>query len=813
MKVPFSWLKKYVDIDVSAEELERKLFSCGFEVEELIETGKDISGVVVGQVVECEPIPETHLSLCKVDDGSGELLQICCGADNVHAGGKFPVARVGAKVIETAKDHKTVIGVAKIKKGKMRGYESCGMLCSGTELGLNDDLYPGADYNGLLVLPDDAPVGADIKPLVGLDEFIFDISITANRPDCQSILGIAREVAAVLDKPLKMPATDYTTSDYIYEGLNITVEAPDLCPRYLGHGVRNITPGESPQWMKRDLALCGLRSISNVVDITNFVMLEIGQPMHAFDMSTLESTKIVVRRARDGESIETLDGKEFALNPNNLVICDGSKPVALAGIMGGMNSEITEHTTQLLFESAKFMRDNVRKTSRALGQSTDASSHYEKGISEYTCELGMARALHLIQELGCGEVTASAFDVSAGAPREGMHFTATISGINKILGIEVPAEDILDILGRLNFQVTREGDVLDVIAPRYREDIEVGEPDLAEEVIREYGYDHIVPTFLSAAAVTNGGQNADQRRRAKLKRAMCSQGCQEVSTLAFYADADLDALHIAADAPERNVIRLLNPISANLTIMRPLLAPSMLNTIVSNIKRGNADGRIFELSNIYVPKQQPVTELPDEIPHLGFAAFGAKETFFTVKGIVEGLAESFGLEFTYERAQDVTWLHPGISAWILCEGERVGMFGKLANRVTNELDLPKDSKANYKIFLGEIDWAALDAHISDTVRYQPVSEFPAVTRDLAVVAEESMECGVLVDTIKKACKYIESVELFDVYRSEQIGEGKKSMAFEITFVSHENALTPKNIESFMKKIQGNLKHKLNVDMR
>ena len=813
MKVPFSWLKEFVDIDVSAQELESKLFSCGFEVEELIDIGKDITGVVVGKVVECEPIPDTHLHVCKVDAGTGELLQICCGADNVCAGGVYPVALVGATVVETAKDHKTVIGITKIKKGKLRGYESCGMLCSGTELGINDDLYPGADYNGLLVLPEDSVIGADIKPIVGLNDYIFDISITANRADCQSVLGIAREVATVLGKELKMPATDYVESDYIYEGLNITVEAPDLCPRYLGHGVRNITPGVSPAWMRRNLALCGLRSISNVVDITNYVMLEIGQPMHAFDMDTLESRQIIVRRAAEGEGITTLDGKEFQLNPANLVICDGSKPVALAGIMGGENSEITDNTTQLLFESAKFMRDNVRKTARSLGQNTDASSHYEKGISEYTCELGMARALHLIQELGCGEVTSSAFDCSAGAPREGKHFTATLSGINNILGIEVPAGDVVDILTRLHFEVKLDGDLMDVTAPRYREDIEIGEPDLAEEVIREYGYDHIVPTFLSASAVTNGGLNAAQKKVAKLKRTMCAQGFYEISTLAFYADSDLDALHLAENAPERTNIKLLNPISSALTTMRPLLAPSMLNTVVDNLKKGNNAGRFFEYGNIYIPRQLPVTELPIEIPHLGFAVFGADEDFFTVKGAVEGLGEAFGLSFTYERAEDIPYLHPGISAYILCDGQRIGSFGKLANEVTRELDLPKDSKESHKIFLGELDYSVLASLMPGTIRYQPISEFPEVTRDLSLVVDESMTCGTLTEVIAGACKQIGSVDLFDVYRGKQIGEGKKSMTFNISFLPTDKALEPADVDRFIKKILGNLKHKLGVEIR
>lgn len=804
MKVPFSWLKEYVDINVSAQELEERLFSCGFEVEELIDLGAEIDRVVVGVVTEAVLQEGTHLHVCKVDCGEyGHDIQISTGAPNVYVGMHTPAALDGA----------TLPGGIHIKAKPLMGIDSNGMLCSGEELGLNDDLFPGSEVYGLLDLPKDTVPGTDIRSVVGLDEVIFDISITANRADCQSVLGIAREVAAVLGKPLKMPATDYTVSDYTDPRLSIAVEAPDLCPRYLGHYVRNITPGESPRWMKRHLALCGLRSISNVVDITNYVMLEIGQPMHAFDMSTLESCQIIVRRARPGEKIVTLDGKEFDLSENNLVICDGSKPVALAGVMGGLNSEITENTTQLLFESAKFARDNIRKTSRSLGQSTDASSHYEKGISEYTTELGMARALHLIQELGCGEVTASAFDVSAGAPREGKHFTASVSGINAILGIEVPADTIVDILTRLDFQITRDGDELDVIAPRYREDIEVGEPDLAEEVIREYGYEHIVPTFLQAAEVTSGGLTPDQKNQAKVKRTMCAQGFYEAETLAFYADADLDDLHIAADAPERNVIRILNPISSNLTIMRPLLAPSLLNVAVENLKRGNHEGRLFELSNIYIPRQLPVTELPEERPHLGFTAFGDGEDFFSIKGAMEVLGRAFGLTFDYERATDVPWLHPGISAHILCNGKRIGCFGKLANDVTAELKLPKDSKNNQKIFLGEIDYLSMMEQVNPHFRYQPIPEFDTVQRDLALVANEEVTCGDIVKEMRKACPRVGEIELFDVYRGDQLGEGKKSMAFTLHFVPEDKPLSAEEVDRFVKKILGNLKYRLAVEIR
>ena len=801
MIAPFSWLKEYVDIDISAEELEEKLFGCGFEVEELKELGAEISGVVVGEVTRCEAVEGTHLFTCQVNCGDKGTKQIVTGAPNVYAGMHTPAALDGA----------TLPGGITIKAKPLHGIPSEGMLCSGEELGLNEDLYPGAEEYGLLDLPKDTVPGEDIKPVTGLDEYLFDISVTANRPDCQSVLGIAREVAAILGKELKMPRTDYHPSEYKYEGLKVTVEAPDLCPRYLAHGVRNITPGESPRWMKRHLALCGLRSISNVVDITNYVLLEIGQPMHAFDLDMLQNTEIIVRRAQEGEIIQTLDEKEFRLNPENLVICDGNRPVALAGIMGGLNSEITDNTRQLLFEAAKFARDSVRKTSRALGQSSDSSARFEKGISEYTTELGMARALHLIEELKCGEVTSSAFDESAGAPREGKRFTARVSRINAILGIEVPTEEILRILRSLQFEVNLDGDRMDVTAPRYREDIEVGEPDLAEEIIREYGYDHVVPTFLKTAAVTSGGKTPEQLRRDKIKRVMCAQGYSEISTLAFYAEEDLDALHLAADAPERKTVRLLNPITEKLSIMRTLLTPSMLKIVVENIKRGNTEGRIFELSNIYRPTEDG--KLPEERLHLGMAAFGNEEDFFTMKGGIEALGEAFGLRFDVERATDVPELHPGIAAWILCEGERVGVFGKLANEVTAELKLHKDSKTHHQIYLGEIDYEKMMRHAAASFRYHPISAFPPVIRDLALTVKEEVTCGEMMKEIARACKQVTDVELFDIYRGTQIGNGQKSMAFKILFESDEHALQPEEVDKYIKKILGNLKFKLGAEIR
>ena len=370
---------------------------------------------------------------------------------------------------------------------------------------------------------------------------------------------------------------------------------------------------------------------------------------------------------------------------------------------------------------------------------------------------------------------------------------------------------MLRILKNLSFEVVRDGDTLDVTAPRYREDIEVGEPDLAEEVIREYGYDHVTPTFLKTATVTSGGKKPAQQRRERVCRILCGQGYHEICTLSFYADSDLDFLRIPADAPERNVLRIRNPISANLAIMRPLLAPSLMNIIVENLKKGNNEGRIFEISNIYVPREGG--ELPDERPHLGFAAFGDAEDFFTVKGTAEALGKALGLAFTVERAADVPWLHPGIAAYILCEGERIGCFGKLANEVTGELKLHKDAKSNHKIFLGEIDYQTMMGHMAASFRYRPLSAFPSVVRDLALTVAEETPCGDLMNEIARACPRVSDVELFDIYRGEQIGEGRKSMAFKITFEADDKPLQPEEVDKYIKKILGNLKFKLGAEIR
>ncbi len=812
MKAPLSWLKDYVDIDISAQELAKKLFSCGFEVEELSYLGEKINRVVVGEVKSLPPHPDSdHMQICIVDCGEeyGRDLQIVTGAPNVYVGMKTPCALDNSTVVELSPAilEKNPDGVKKIKKGKLRGVESFGMLCSGEELGINDDFYAGAEVNGLLDLDKSAPVGTDIKQIVGLDDWIFDISITANRPDCQCIFGIAREVAAVLKKPLKAPDFSYTERSTTAKPIDVEVLAPDLCPRYVGHYVENVQTGVSPAWMRKRLALSGIRSISPIVDITNFVLLEMGQPMHAFDADEIGDRKIIVRRAESGEKITTLDEKEFTLTTENLVICDGKKPVALAGIMGGLNSEIKDTTKNVFFESAKFARDNVRKTSRALGQASDSSSRFEKGVDAYTNALGIARALHLIEELGCGTVTNIRRDVCVVdlAPRM---MQASVGKINALLGITVPNEEILSILERLHFKPSIDGDTLTVEIPGYRDDVD-GYPDLAEEIIRMYGYEHITPTFLEKASVTGGGLTDEQKRELQLKNVLRVQGFSEAYNYSFYSPKDFDLMKIPADGEERNAVKILNPISEELSVMRTFLAPSMLQNAVRNIRRGNDVGRQFEVANVYKPRDTQNGEQPCEKKRLVLGVWGGKNDFFDLKGAVERFAREFHLHFDYERAQK-PYLHPGVSANVLLNKKVVGVIGELDPAIALSLGLDK------KVYLGELDLDALQGVMDGNVRYVNLPKFPAVKRDLALLADEKLTCKEVEDVLMHSCKYVTEAKLFDVYRGGQLPDGKKSMAFTLTFTpddTAEKAFTPENLDGFVRKILNNLKFKLGVELR
>ena len=805
MLAPLSWLKEYVEIDVTPKELEEKLFSCGFEVEELIEVGKDISNVVVGLVEECEPIPDTHLHLCKVSAGAHGTLQICCGADNVHAGGKYPLALVGATVYATAKDHVTVEGVMEIKQGKLRGYDSFGMLCSGVEIGLNEDLYPGAGYNGLLVLPDDAEVGADVKPIVGLDDWIFDIAITANRPDCQSIYGIAREVAAVLGKECKEPALDYTETEVEKKDFKVSVSAQDLCPRYIAHYVHDVEIKESPAWMRRRLALVGIGSISNIVDITNYILKELGQPMHAFDYSYLEGNEINVRRANNGEKIVTLDEKEFELNDSNLVICDGVKPVALAGIMGGLNSEIKDNTTEVMFEAAKFARDNIRKSSRALGQVSDSSALYSKGVYEYTTVMAMKRALHLIEELGCGKVSKTHVEVNTGNSVEPTEMKVSIDRVNGVLGIKVPNEDIERILTSLNFEPQINGDELTIKVPAYREDMD-SYPDVAEEVIRMYGYDHVIPTFMPTAQVTLGGNNLRQKTELKLKNALCATGAYEAIHYSFFSPSDLDMLKLPEDAMERKAISLINPINIDLSLMRTTLAPQMIHAIARNQKRGILEGRLYELGNVFIPKALPLTEYPDERETLSVGVFGENESFFTIKGIAEAVAAALDITFEYESSTK-TFLHPYQTANIICDGDVVGYLGKVSYEIKDELDMRVDA------YVMEIDLRLLSKWYGKEQVFTPISKFAEEKRDFAFVVDKSITCAQIENGIKEACEYVTDINLFDVYEGVQLPADKKSMAFSVVFTPKDEEFTAKKMEGYVDGILKHLSDTLGITLR
>ncbi|MBE5952147.1 MAG: phenylalanine--tRNA ligase subunit beta [Lachnospiraceae bacterium] len=802
MKVLYSWLKEYVDIEVSPKELETKLFSAGFEVEAMEYLGENLEKVVVGQVTSMEHYEGTHLQICHVNCGpQGEDHLILTGATNVFVGAKVPAALVGAKLPNGME----------IQPRKMKEMMSYGMLCSGAELELNKDWYPGADVNGIMILAEDAPLGMEMREYLELDDYLFDISITANRPDCQSVIGIAKEVAAFLNKPFKAPDMSYTEDGTTNADISVEVLDKETCPRYLGHYIYDVEYKESPLWMKRRLIACGHNAINAMVDITNYVLVEIGQPMHAFDLATLAGSSIVVRRANEGEELITLDEKKRVLNTNNLLICDKEKAVGLAGVMGGLNSEITENTKSVLFESAKFLKDSVRKTSRGLGLRSDAAARFEKGIDEYTVECGMARALNLVQQLGVAKVSSSHFDVSGGASTEKRVIKVECAKVNDVLGIVVPEEEMVRILTALQFEVELTDGVMTLAIPRYRDDVE-NYQDIAEEVIREYGYDKVVPTFLDAAKVTNGGMTPAQTKELAVKQYLCTQGFYEIQTIAMVAATEFDQFLLPADAKERQVVELLNPITENLSIMRTLMAPSMVRVIENNIKNGNEELRFFELANVYLPKALPLTEPPVEKKVLCLGASGAAEDFFSLKGSIEAFASANDLIFTYKRAE-VPYLHPGRTAEIYCQGVKIGHFGQLRYEIVDGLSIAAGKKADTKIFLAELDYSLLCTLFKEGIKYTPESGFAGNTRDISILVDKKVECGTIVDTIAACDALIKKVSLFDIFESEKIGLDKKSMAFNLKLASDTEDVTDVMTDAVVEKVMAALGEKLGAQMR
>ncbi len=757
----------------------------------------------MGEVMSIEKYEGTHLYICHVDCGEhGHDHLILTGADNVYQGAKVPACIVGAKLPNGME----------ITPRKMKDMMSYGMLCSGEELGITEDWQPGAGYNGILILDADAPVGEDIKTYLGLDDYLYDISVTANRPDCQSVWGIAREVAAFLGQECKSPDMSYTEDSVTNPDVSVSVIDQDLCPRYLGHYIYDVQYKEAPLWMKRRLIAVGHNAINAIVDITNYVLVEIGQPMHAFDLDTLEGSSIVVRRATEGEELVTLDEKKRVLGPNNLLICDKVRAVGLAGVMGGLNSEITDHTKEVLFESAKFMKDNVRKTARGLGLQSDAASRYEKGIDEYSVECGMARALNLVQKLGAAKVSASHFDVSAGASRGKRQIEVEIAKVNGVLGIEVPKEDMIRILQNLCFDVTENKDgVLTLAVPRYREDIE-NDQDIAEEVIREYGYDKVVPTFLKDALVTNGGYNRQQSKRQSVKEFLCAQGYFEIQTITMTARTELDQFLIPEDAPERTAVELLNPITENLSIMRTIMAPSMVRAMENNIKKGYEQLRFFELAETYHPKSLPLTEAPIERNILCIGSCGADESFASMKETLESLAAANDLTFRYEK-DTVAWLHPGRTAAVFCNGVRIGTFGQLRYEIVDSLAIAEGKKADTKIFIAELDYDALSAQFKPAIRYIPDNGYAKNSRDLSILVGREIACGTIMDAIAAVDPVISDVQLFDIFESEKFGFGKKSMAFTVQMASESGDVTDEMAQEVSDRIIAQLQAQFGAQMR
>ncbi|HOB37146.1 MAG TPA: phenylalanine--tRNA ligase subunit beta [Candidatus Avimonas sp.] len=783
MKVSLNWLRRYVDIPVSVEELCDKMLQAGFEVESVEDLSKSMENVVVGRIERMEKHPNAdRLQVCRVDVGAGEPVQVVTGAGNVFEGALVPVALHGSRLPNGMQ----------IKKGELRGVESLGMLCSGQELCLKESDYRGAEADGILILLDDYPPGTDMRAVLGLDDVIIDFSVTANRPDCQSILGIAREVSVVLKTEFKKPAPLYKTKGGdINSYISVEVRDYELCPRYFGRVVTNVRIGPSPDGMQKFLKACGMRPINNIVDITNFVLLETGQPMHAFDLRDVRGHRIIVRRAENGEKITTLDGKEHTLSPEMLVIADAERPSCLAGIMGGLDSEIKDDTTEIFFESAKFRRDSVRHTARTLGVRTESSARFEKGTDIYNVEYAMERALSLIYELGVGDIVEGVIDCNDGLPQERV-LKVTVSGVNSLLGLEIPGETMVEILNRLSIKTSLSGNTLTCVIPSFRDDIE-GRADIAEEVMRIYGYHHIVGTPMKGLVV-RGRKSHERLCGDRIKNCLVAQGLHEIATYSFISEKALDILGIEQDDPRRRAIRILNPLGEEYSVMRTQLVYSMLNVMSINYSRKIPAVRFFELSKVFVPDSVPITKQPEERPALSIGLYGEQEDFFTLKGIVEAVLAEFNIVPEYQRSGE-PHLHPGRQAAAVADGRAIAVFGEVHPDTSEKFGF------NNRVYVAEIRADILMAAKKPLAVYKPLPRFPAIERDLALVCDVGMPVAEIEKVIREhSGEYLESVQLFDVYQGTQIEKGKKSVAYRLVFRSPEFTLKDEDVEPAMNRV-------------
>ena len=804
MNTSLSWIKTYVpDLDVTAQEYTDAMTLTGTKVEGFTELDADLDKIVIGQIDKIEKHPDADkLIICQVNIGT-ESVQIVTGAPNVKEGDKVPVVLDGGRVAG-GHDGKMTPGGIKIKTGKLRGVESFGMMCSIEELGSTREMYPEAPEYGIYIFPEDAVVGESAVKALGLDDVVFEYEITSNRVDCYGVLGIAREAAATFQKKFCPPIVevkenDEKASDYV----KVTVEDPELCPRYCARVVKNVKIGPSPKWMQRCLASNGIRPINNLVDITNYVMEEFGQPMHAYDLDTIANQEIVVRRAGKDEKFVTLDGQERIMDENVLMICDGEKAVGIAGIMGGENSMITDDVKTVLFEAACFDGTSIRLSSKRIGLRTDASGKFEKGLDPNNAQAAIDRACQLMEELGAGEVVGGMVDVCS-ETREPSRVKFEPEKINKLLGTSLTKEEMIDYLGRVELAYDEKTD--EIVAPTFRQDIHCN-ADVAEEVARFYGYDKIPMTLPTGEATT--GKLPFKLRIQEVARDIAEYcGFSEGMSYSFESPKVFDKLCIPEDSDLRKVITISNPLGEDYSIMRTSTLNGMLASLSTNYNRRNKDVRLYELGNIYLPKSLPVTELPDERTMFTLGMYG-KGDFFDMKGVCEEFFEKIGMKkkVTYDPNSGKPFLHPGRQANMIYEGKVVGYLGEVHPAVADNYSIGE------KAYIAVIDILDVLEFAGFNHKYTGIAKYPAVTRDLSLVVPHAVLAGQIEEIFdQRGGNILESYQLFDIYEGAQIEKGFKSMAYSLVFRHHDKTLEENEITAAMKKILNGLTD-LGIELR
>lgn len=795
MKAPLSWLKDFVDINVSNKEYADALTLSGSKVEGVEVAGEEITKVVVGKITSLEKHPDADkLQVSQVDIGDSTI-QVVTGAQNIKVGDYIPVALVGA----------TLPGDKKISKGKLRGVESNGMMCSIHELGLTKEDYPNAAEDGIFILDSGLPLGKDVKELLGISEAVVEFEITSNRPDCLSMVGIARETAVTFKTDFKKPQIKVKEeADEASKHASVEILDGDLCPRYAARIVKDVKIGPSPKWMRDRLKSAGVRPINNIVDITNYVMLELGQPMHAFDIENIKGNKIVVRRAKDGEIIKTLDDQERKLDSGMLVIADAEKPVAVAGVMGGANSEVTENTKTILFESANFNGTAVRLAAKKLGLRTEASGRFEKGLDVENVADAINRAAQLVEELGAGVVCKGIIDCYVKKP-ENVKIKFRPEKINAFLGTSIDEKEMLDILKSLEFEYDESTQTL--IVPSFRPDVGA-EADVAEEVARFYGYNNIKATLLEGKAATLGKKSFKQKVEDIVVNTMLACGLSEAYTYSFTSPKVFEKINHPDSSEFRKAVVISNPLGEEQSIMRTTTIPDMLDVISRNYNRRIDVLRLFELGRVYLPDSSAKDQLPNEKLMLTIGVYGDTD-FYSLKGIIEELLEKLKIkDYDFEPEKEAYEFHPGRTAKLIIKGKTSGTFGEVHPEVLEKFECPE------RAYIAVIDFEALVQSASMINQYKPLPKFPAVTRDIAMLVKDEILVKEIESIIvKRAGKIIEEVKLFDVYKGKQVPEGLKSVAYSLVFRAEDRTLTDDEVNKVMAKILDGLKTNLDAKLR